>query len=197
MSYKELLSAFAILLTVVAFIPYIRSIRRGRTKPHVFSWVIWSATTFIVFLAQLADGGGAGAWPIGISGIITMYVALLAYYHKSDHMITRSDWLFFIVAMSSLPFWYFTDDPLWAVMILTTVDMIGFAPTIRKAYVYPFQEQLAFFVLMALRSVIAIGALEHYSLTTVLFPAMIAAACTLFINIVIYRRKLLAATQIQ
>ena len=79
MNYKELLSAIAIVLTFLAFLPYIRSIFQGKTKPHVFSWVIWGSTTFIVFLAQLADKGGAGAWPIGVSGIITIYVALLAY----------------------------------------------------------------------------------------------------------------------
>ena len=67
--YKELLSAAAIALTFVAFLPYIRSIKQGVTKPHVFSWVIWGSTTFIVFLAQLADKGGAGAWPIGVSGL--------------------------------------------------------------------------------------------------------------------------------
>jgi hypothetical protein len=51
---------------------YIHSIQQGTTKPHVFSWVIWGSTTFVVFLAQLADKGGAGAWPIGVSGIITL-----------------------------------------------------------------------------------------------------------------------------
>ena len=82
--YKELFSALAILLTFIAFLPYIRSILKGETKPHVFSWVIWGSTTFVVFLAQLADKGGAGAWPIGVSGIITIYVALLAYLKKSE-----------------------------------------------------------------------------------------------------------------
>ncbi len=61
MAYKELLGAAAIALTLYAFLPYIRSILQGRTRPHVFSWVIWGSTTFVVFLAQLADKGGAGA----------------------------------------------------------------------------------------------------------------------------------------
>jgi uncharacterized protein with PQ loop repeat len=55
MTYKELLGMIAIALTLVAFLPYIRSIFRGKTRPHVFSWVIWGSTTFVVFLAQLAD----------------------------------------------------------------------------------------------------------------------------------------------
>ena len=192
MTYKELLSAIAITLTLVAFLPYIRSIQQGITKPHVFSWVIWGATTFVVFLAQLAEKGGVGAWPIGVSGIITLYVACLAYIKKSDTIITRTDWFFFLMAMTSLPLWYLTSNPLWAVVILTIVDVLGFAPTFRKAYSQPFEEQLRFFVIMVARNLISILALEHYSQTTVLFPAVIAAACLIFILMVMYRRRVVA-----
>jgi len=190
MMVKESLSAVAIALTFIAFFPYIRSIQKGETKPHVFSWLIWGATTFVVFLAQLADKGGAGAWPIGVSGTITIYVALLAYIKKSDITISRIDWLFFITAMTSLPLWYFTSDPLSAVVILTTVDLFGFVPTFRKAYASPFEEKLTFFVLVAVRNIISVLALAHYSLTTVLFPAITAAACLVFIVMVMYRRRL-------
>ena len=77
MSYKELLSAVAIALTFIAFFPYIRSILNDAIKPHVFSWVIWGTTTSVVFLAQLEDNGGAGAWPIGVSGIGTILKILI------------------------------------------------------------------------------------------------------------------------
>ena len=190
--YKEFFSLAAIGLTIYAFFPYIRSILQGKTKPHVFSWIIWGSTTFIVFLAQLADKGGAGAWPIGISGIITFYVAILAYLKKSDSSITKSDWLFFILAMTSLPFWYLSSNPLWAVVILTSVDVIGFGPTIRKAYFQPFEEQLTFFILMATRNLFALLALEHFSVTTVLFPALTGLACLVFIVVVTYRRRALS-----
>ena len=192
MIYKELLSAVAIALTFVAFFPYIRSIMQGQIKPHVFSWVIWGTTTFIVFLAQLEDNGGAGAWPIGVSGVIAVYVAIIAFMKRSDITITKTDWAFFITAITSLPFWYFTSDPLWAVVILTTVDVLGFGPTVRKAYMFPFEEQLTFFALFMVRNSIVIMALENYSLTTVLFPAVIASTCLLLIFMVWYRRRLLA-----
>lgn len=190
--YKEILSGIAIALTFIAFLPYIQSIKQGETRPHVFSWVIWGTTTFVVFLAQLADEGGAGAWPIGVSGLITLYVAILAYMKKSDTIITRADWLFFLLAMASLPLWFVTSDPLWAVIILTTVDVMGFVPTFRKAYSHPFEEQLRFFVVMAARNLISIFALQHYSLTTVLFPLVIAFASLLFILMVVSRRRLIA-----
>lgn len=190
MPYKEILSAVAIVVTFVAFLPYIRSIVQGQTKPHVFSWIIWSSTTFIIFAAQLADKGGVGAWPLGVSSCITLYVAVLSYRKKSDITITKSDWLFLIMAMATLPLWYFTSDPLLVVIILTTVDILGFAPTFRKAYFSPYGEQLKFYAMMAVRDLIAISAMEHYSLTTILFPIVMSTSCWIFIAMVLYRRHL-------
>jgi hypothetical protein len=189
---KELFSAVAIVLTFAIFVPYIRSIRRGQTKPHVFSWVIWALGTFVVALAQLAGSAGVGAWPIGVSGLITAYIAVLAYRKQSDTAITRLDWTFFVVALAAIPCWFLTSDPLWAVVILTGVDLAGFGPTFRSAYSRPYDERMGFYGLAALRNLLAILALERYSLTTVLFPAAVGVACVVLVAMVGLRRKQLA-----
>lgn len=193
MTPKELLSALAILVTLGAFYPYIRGILAGRITPHVFSWVIWGSTTLVVFFAQLHAQGGAGAWAIGVSAVITIFIALLAYARRADVSITTLDWAFFLAALSSLPLWYVTADPLWAVVVLTVVDLLGFGPTVRKAYRRPQRESLPFFGLFLLRNGLVILALEHYSLTTVLFPAAVAAACALLMALIVWRRRVLAS----
>ena len=40
---NEVFSAIAMVLTFVAFYPFIRAILKGKTRPHVFSWFIWAA----------------------------------------------------------------------------------------------------------------------------------------------------------
>jgi len=183
------LSFIAITITVFAYLPYIQSIRDGRTKPHIFSWIIWGSATVVVSFAQLAAKGGVGAWPITISGLLTIYTAWLAWQKKGDIDITPLDWFFFITALSALPLWYLTANPLWAVIILTTVDLLGFAPTFRKSWFRPQDESLTFFMLMTLRNFIAAAALEHYALATLLFPMATGAAGALFIVMVILRRN--------
>lgn len=192
-SFKLLFSALAIVLTFLAFVPYIRSILAGVTKPHVFSWVIWGTTTVVVFFAQLQAKGGIGAWPIGVSGAITTFIAFLAFVKRSDISITKTDWLFFLSALASLPFWYFTSDPLWAVVVLTIVDLLGFGPTIRKAYDFPHEENIPFFLLFMARNTFALLALEHYSLATVLFPLSVSCACLFLLIMVSYRRRVVCA----
>ena len=128
---KELFSAAAFAVTFTLFVPYIRSIQKGLTVPHVFSWTIWSVGTLIVFFAQLADGAGVGAWPIGFSGCITSYVAFLAYSKRNQTSIKPLDWVLFTLALSALPAWGLTSDPLWAVILLTTADLIDVWPILQ------------------------------------------------------------------
>jgi len=191
MPLKEFLSAVAVLITFVAYYPYLRSVLKNDIIPHYFSWVIWGITTFVVFLAQLSDDGGAGAWPIGFSGVITIFIAFLAYRKRERVGTTTSDWLFLCFALLSLPLWYVTSNPLWAVVILTTIDALGFGPTIRKTYADPHSEPILFYGIFAGRNVIAIVALENYSLTTMLFPVVTGLGCMLLVGIMAYRRALL------
>jgi hypothetical protein len=190
--YKEVFNFLAIALTFYAFFPYIQSIRTGKTKPHVFSWIIWGFATVVVFFAQIAGEAGLGAWSIGVSGVITFYVAFLAYVKRSDTTISKTDWVFFIVALSALPVWVFTSDPVWAVVVLTTVDTLGFGPTIRKLFHHPYEEKISFFFIFVVRNLFSIVALEHYSVTTVLFPAVMAVACLLVIILIAIRKRVLA-----
>ncbi len=189
MIYKEIIGIIAVCITIAAYVPYIYSIHKGKTTAHVFSWVIWGSSTLIVGIAQFLERGGAGSWPITISGIITLYVALLAYIKKGEIKITKTDWMFFTIAMLSIPLWYVTASPLWSVLLLTTIDLLGYAPTMRKAYDDPFKEKLGFFAIMAFRNFLSIAALEHYSLTTVFFPFATGVGSAILVGIIIYRRK--------
>jgi hypothetical protein len=189
MIVKEVISAIAFIVTIALFGGYIRSVRAAKTVPHVFSWTTWAGGTLIVFFAQLAGGGGVGAWPIGFSGCITGYIAYLAYRKRDQFEIRPLDWVFFVLAILALPAWWAASDPLWAVVLLTFADVIGFGPTFRRAYRHPYQEHAGFFALGAFRNLLVVLALEQYSWTTVLFPAVVGSAC-LALACLLYARRL-------
>jgi hypothetical protein len=186
--HKELLAAAAILLTIAMYVPYIRSIRAGQTKPHAFSWIIWSLSSCVIFLAQLSDYGGAGAWPIGVSAIVTIYIAVLAYINRTDTAVTRTDWIFLAIAVAALPCWLLTSNPLFAVLLLTGVELVGFGPTFRVAFRRPYEEHVGFYLLGAIRSGLTVAALEHYSWTTALFPAAKGIVGVILVVLITYRR---------
>jgi hypothetical protein len=191
----SLLATAAMALTFVAFIPYFRSIFAGTTRPHVFSWVVWGTNTSVAFVATLSAGGGAGAWAVGFSAVITLAVAALAWARRADVHITRSDWGFFLAGLAAIPLWFVASDPLWAIALVTAVELSGFAPTMRKSWHQPWSEPLGFLAILVVRNALVIAALGERTLTTVLFPAAMAAACVALAAILVGRRQALAATR--
>lgn len=145
--------------------------------------------TLVVCVAQLRGGGGAGAWVIGVSGLLTCSVAILAWVKAGDRSIVPVDYLFLALAGSALPLWFLTETALSAVIVLTIVDLLGFGPSVRKAWHEPCSENALFFGLGAFRNGLVVLALEAYSWTVVLFPAAIGLACLLFVGLILVRRK--------
>lgn len=192
--WKQVLSGSAVALTFIAYAPYVWFILKGRTKPHVFSWVIWGVTTLLAGAAQLADGGGWGAWPICVSGLIAVSVAVLSWVKRGDATVTRADWAFLIAAAASIPAWLLTNNPLWASIILTVVDILGFGPSFRKAWTRPHEEGAGLFVLLTLRNALAVMALESYSMTTLVFPVLSGAANMVFVALIVIRRPVIPRT---
>ncbi len=178
---KEVFSLIAIILTLTAYYPYILSIHRGQTRPHYFSWLVWGLTTIIVYLAQVEEGAGVGAWPVLLSGIITFYIALLGFLKRSDLNISMIDFLFFTISLLAIPLWYVTDDPLWAVVLVSAIDVSAFVPTLRKASIKPEQEDISFYFIFLIRCAFVLLALERYSLATVLFPLSVGFCCLLMV----------------
>ena len=188
MLYQQLLSTAASALTIAIYYPYLKNVIRGQVKPHMFSWLVWGTTTTLVFFAQWKAGGGVGLWAIGGSGLISLWITAWSWFKQTDLSVSRSDYFFLAGALLSLPFWYITSDPLVAVVILTGVNLLGYGPTFRKVIKQPDTESAAFFAWFSARNVLVIASLEHYSMTTLLFPVSTFLACGLVSLVIVAGR---------
>jgi hypothetical protein len=185
---KESLGYLSILLALLSYIPYALSTLRKRTKPHTFSWIIWGLLTAIDFCAQADKHAGPGAWAMGFSSFDCFTIAVFALLQR-DTSITRSDWISFTGALVAIPLWYFTHDPLLAVILVTLIDLLGFYPTLRKSYLKPHDELAFMYSLSALKFIVALLASQDYSLTTVLYPSYLILANVVFVVMLYWRRN--------
>lgn len=189
MDYKVYIGAIATLIAFYSYIPYFRDIIRGKTKPHAFSWLVWSLLTGVGFLAQVSDEGGAGAWATGFSSVATFAIFLVSL-SRGEKDITKSDWACLFGAFVSMGLWAITDSALTSVILITIIDALGFVPTFRKSYHKPYQETMQTYALSSLKYALAIIALSNYSLVTVLYPASLVVMNILFITMLVSRRSL-------
>lgn len=189
---KELWGVLSTLSGLMGLAIYLYSIKVGESKPHFFSWFVWALLMLIAFFAQISDGAGAGAWVIGVSGFCCLAISIYALF-KGEKNITRSDWLAFISALTAIPIWYVTKNPLYAVILVSLIDLAAFFPTFRKSWSKPLEESLLTYTICAVTYAMSIVALENFSFTTVLYPATLIVANTSFVTMLLIRRKMLVS----
>lgn len=188
MDIKIALAIIAVAMTLVGYFYYFKDIFAGKTKPHAFTWLVWASLTAIAFAGQISDDGGAGAYITLVTAFVSFVIFSLALF-KGEKDITRSDWLSLGGAAAALLLWFFTSNPLSAVILITLVDFLGFVPTIRKSIHKPHEETLISYVLAGLKFILAIIALDNYSAVTVLYPASLVFANLLFVLLLISKRR--------
>jgi len=185
---KTALGIFAILIGIYSYIPYIRDIFTGRTKPHAFTWFVWFLLTAIAFFAQLAGNGGAGAWVTGFTAAVALAITVAAFKVGRKNIVPL-DWFFFVGSMVSLAVWAVTKDPVWSVILITTIDALAFVPTFRKSYHKPYEETAVTYSLSAIKFAVGLAALSTVTLTTALYPLSLVVTNALFVAMVVWRRK--------
>lgn len=166
---SQFFGALSILMMVCSRTGYFAGILRGRTHPHVFSWVIWTTISSIGFAAQVAEGAGPGAWARGfgsVTGLLLIYIGLF----RGEKEIKVSDWITLAVALLAIPLWVLTKTPFWSVLIVCCIDTIGYLPTVRKSWLKPHEEQMVSYLFSSLGAGFSLFAIRQYTPSTWLYP---------------------------
>ena len=189
MKFQAIWTAATSILTLGSFIPYYRSIIAGTTIPHVFSWTIWSITTILAAAAQWAGGAGPGAYPTLFAGILTIGVGVCALFQRNNVPVASSDLWAFLGALSAIPIWGLTQNPLWASLSLSVADAIAFWPTIHKCWSAPHSEPVSMYLILFCRNGASFFSLSERNLTTVLFPATMNLMIVVLLVVIEWRGR--------
>lgn len=191
--YHIVLGTLGFFIGTIAYIPYLRDIYRGTTKPHPFTWFVFAIVNGIAFFAQLSEGGGPGSWILGLTVVAcTLFTLIGLKVGRSN--ITLFDWVCFVAALFGVLLWILTNDALIAVVVATVTDFLAFLPTVRKGYAQPYSETASLFFLGGVKYALGISALQTFTLTTVLFAGSITILNFLFVIMLLIRRRQLKGT---
>lgn len=188
MEIKVALSLVATGIAIVSYIPYIRDMRRGRIKPHAFTWLIWALITYIAGAAQLVGGGGLGCLVAFTTATISAWIGYYSLRHRAI-TITKGDWVGLIVSLTAIPLWLITKQPLLSVILISIIDLVAFWITIRKTYHLPYSENLSVSVLSTIKHGLTVAAQRQYSWVTVLYPLSLALTTAGFFIMMVIRRR--------
>ncbi len=165
----EVFGSIAACLVVLAFIPYIIKISKGKVTPHPLTWLIWTITATAIFFLQFSNGSGAGTYGTATMALSAGCVFLLSIRHGIPK-IRYIDVICLVLALLGVAVWLVIQEPVASIIILLSVEVIGFIPTFTKALAKPYEDSAALWGLTGTRHTMGLLAVQQYSIVTLLNP---------------------------
>lgn len=188
MDYKLIIAIIAASLVVIAYIPYFKDIFARKTKPHLFTWLIWGITQGTAIAALLHGGGKFGSISLIVGAILVFVVFLLSFKYGTKD-ITTSDRFILISSLLAIVVWWKLDNPLAAVLMISAIDGMGYIPTVRKSFKDPWSETLSFWGIMTIICFLTIFANAEYNLLTVTYLLVLFIANLSVFLLCFFRRR--------
>ncbi|MFK4299175.1 hypothetical protein ABH924_004356 [Arthrobacter sp. GAS37] len=164
---------------VLGYIPYLTGVIRGTVRPNPVSWMIWALLGVVSLAGQIEGHAGLAA---AVTAVTTAGCALITalglkgtLIRSSWSALPRTDRACLAGAILALALLVTMRDPAAAVLLSNTVGLIGFIPTVRKVLLNPDGEGISVYAFAALKFLLAVLAIQEWSVTTWLYPVLCAA----------------------
>lgn len=184
---NELLAGAAIVLVLIAYIPYMFDIVKGKVAPHPFSWLIWAMTATAIFFLQLTNGSGTGAYSTATVALCASLIFILSF-RANKVRIRPFDIGSLVLAIVGIVIWIFVQQPTISIIILLAVEVIGFIPTLLNGWKHPYRDSITVWTLNGLRQTLSFSAIQTHNFITMLNPLVWIALCVIYVSTLGYRR---------
>ncbi len=185
---KLVFSVVASVIAIVFYYPYIRDIFLKKTKPHIYTWLIWSITMGTATMGVLKGDGNFGTISIGILTLLVTFVLVLSIKYGTKN-ITKNDTAVLILALLSVIVWWQLDNPVLAIIMVSMIDGLGYIPTYRKSWQNPYEETFSFWIAMIIVFMLTLLSTAEYNLLTVTYVITTIVANSILVSILFFRRK--------
>lgn len=188
MDIKLIFSVAGVILILGGNVPYFVGIFRGKTRPHIYSWLIWTITYGIGLLGVIKGNGGWGSLSLAV-GFSIVCITFLACFKYGSKNITKFDTVTLIFALLAIVVYFQLHNPLLAVFMVTLIDFIAYVPSFRKSFYEPYSENVASWVIYTIAGLLIILSLYEYNLLTLTYLVVTEVANIILIAICLARRK--------
>jgi hypothetical protein len=185
--FKEMMGALSVLIALVAYSIYGWQTIKGETRPHPLSWVIFGILTGTGFWIQLDEGAGAGSWVMGVTAAICFMLAAMSVW-KGERIFPWYEWAFLIAAGIVFVFYIWTKEPTVSAILATLVDVLGYGPTLTKAWSRPSTDSVTSFSLNSLKFIPSLFAMESVSIATCVYPSTLIVVNGAVAILLLWRR---------
>lgn len=188
MTLDFIILTLGFLASSIWYIFYLKDMFLGTSKPHLFTWLIWAITGYIWFGIQIMNWWWLGSLIMLYFAVIPSIIVVYALF-KWEKNIAQIDYLFLTIAGISIVFWVLLDMPIVSIILLLSIDIMAYLPTVRKSYMQPFDETLSLFALVNIWYLASILTFDELIFVNYSYPAALIFINVLFISYILIRRK--------
>lgn len=186
---KSILGMIAGLIALLAYIVYVISIFRGKSKPNRATWWIWAFMGLVLALSYKFSGANNTVWVPYIEFLGPFSIALLSIKYGEGGLKNKTDLICLFGAIISIVLWIIFNNPVIALVTNLVVDSFAIVPTIKKSYLRPEGEDFWAWFGTGLADTLNMFAVERFTFAVLLYPIYMLISDLIIIFILLLKKK--------
>lgn len=186
---KTVIGIIAGVVAFSAYIVYVISILKRKTKPNRATWWIWAFMGLVLALSYKFSGADTTVWVPYVEFLGPFIIALLSIWYGEGGLKEKTDLFCLLGAIISVILWIVFDSPVIALVTNLAVDSFAIIPTIKKSYLRPEGEDFWAWFGTGLADSLNMFAVGRFTFAVLIYPIYMLVSDLIIIIILIIRKK--------
>lgn len=186
---KTIFGLVAGVIALLAYVVYVISILREKSKPNRVTWWIWAFMGLVLALSYKFSGAENTVWVPYMEFIGPFIIALLSIKYGEGSFEDKTDLICLLGAILSIILWIIFDNPVVALVTNLIIDSFAIIPTIKKTYLRPEGEDFWAWFGTGIADTLNMFAVEKFSFAILIYPIYMLVSDLIIIIILLLKKK--------
>jgi len=186
---KVILGLLAGAIAFFAYLVYIVSVIRGKTKPNRASWWIWSFMGLVLALSYQFSGAENTIWVPYVEFLGPFLIAILSIKYGEGGLSNKTDIICLLGALVSIILWIIFNNPVVALITNLASDSFAIFPTIKKSFLRPEGEDFWAWFGTGIADMINLFAVERFTFAILIYPVYMLISDIIIVGILFVKKK--------
>lgn len=186
---KTVIGIIAGVVAFGAYVVYVVSILKGKTKPNRATWWIWAFMGLVLALSYKFSGADTTVWVPYVEFLGPFIIALLSIWYGEGGLKEKTDLFCLLGAITSVILWIIFNNPVIALVTNLAVDSFAIIPTIKKSYLRPEGENFWAWFGTGVADSLNMFAVGRFTFAVLVYPIYMLVSDLIIIGILAIRKK--------
>jgi hypothetical protein len=148
----------ALVVSVIAYVPLVRSIYTSKARPTISLWISWGLMDTAILAGMIA--AGEIGWQMVAYVIGVGFVLGVCIYKKASLGWTRLDTICLLIVIVAILMWALSGDPDMAIIFSLIAAVVATIPFARNLWIDPAREIMSPWVLFLIGGIFGVMAIQ-------------------------------------